>query len=102
MVASASATNAVIVSGQQPSVTVTTSTCSSGKKVVPNMVDTLNPTADGSNKTVAQGRTTWQTDFTGGFTTNPVGAADTFHVIAQGQQAYSCMNATTSATVSAQ
>jgi Flp pilus assembly protein TadG len=102
LVASASATNAVIVSGQQPSVTATTSTCSGGKKVVPNMVDILNPTANGLNKTVAQGRTTWQTDFTGSFTTNPVGAADTLSVIAQGQQAYSCMNATTSATVSAQ
>ena len=92
----------MIVSGQQPSVTATTSTCTSGKKVVPNMVDTLNPSADRSNKTVTQGRTTWQTDFTGSFTTNPVGAADSLSVIAQGQQAYSCMNATTSATVSAQ
>ena len=42
-----------------------------------------NPTADGTNKTVAQGRTTYQTDFTGTFTTNPVGAADSLHVIAQ-------------------
>jgi Flp pilus assembly protein TadG len=101
MVASATATNAVIVSGQQPSVTVTTAACASPKKVMPNMVDTLTP-ANGSNKTVAQGRTTYQTDFTGTFTTNPVGAADSLHVIAQGQQAYTCVNATTVATVSAQ
>jgi hypothetical protein len=102
MVATATATNAVTVSGQQPSVNVTTATCSGGKKVVPNLVDTLNPSADGSNKTVLQARTAWQVGFTGAFTTNPAGAANTLHVVDQGVTAYSCQNATATVTVSAQ
>jgi hypothetical protein len=102
MVATSTATNAVTVSGQQPSVNVTVATCSGGKKVVPNLVDTLNPTPDASNKTVLQARTAWQVGFTGTFTTNPAGAGNTLSVIQQGLTAYSCQDATATVTVSAQ
>src|SRR5204863_4800249 len=90
MAATATATNAVTVSGQQPSVNVTVATCSGGKKVVPNLVDTLNPSADGTNKTVLQARTAWQVDFTGAFTTSPAAAANSLTVVQQGITAYSC------------
>jgi Flp pilus assembly protein TadG len=103
MVASASATNAIIVGGQQPAVTVTTATCVAGKLVVPNLVDTLNPTADGSNKTVGQAKVIWPiAGFTGALTTAPAGAANGLSVINQGVTAYTCQNTNTAVTVGAQ
>jgi Flp pilus assembly protein TadG len=106
MVASATATNSVIVSGQQPSVTVTTATaCTVAKPVFPNLVDTLSPSADGSNKTVGQAKTTWTT---AGFlvtnlTTNPAGAANSLSAVSQTQTAYTCANnVNASVTVGAQ
>jgi hypothetical protein len=103
MVASASATNALIVGGQQPAVTVTTATCVGGKLVVPNLVDTLNPTADGSNKTVGQAKVIWlAAGFTGALTTAPAGATNGLSVINQSVTAYGCQNANTAVTVGAQ
>jgi hypothetical protein len=107
LVATASATNAVIVAGQDPAVNATTATCANNKYVVPNLVDTLAPTADGTNKTVLQARTTWQnvltgTAFSGTFTTVPAGAANTLHTFTQNQTAYTCMSANTTVTVGAQ
>ena len=99
--ASASATNAQFVSGQQPSVTITTATCGSGK-VVPNLVDTLYPTADGSAKTVSQAQSVWTAaGFTGALTTNPSGAAGTTTVSQQSQPAYACKAASSAVTVTA-
>ena len=100
MVATANATNAVIVSGQQPSVTVTTATaCTAAKPVFPNLVDTLNPSADGTNKTILQAKNTWTAaTFTGALTTNPAGAANTMSAVDQSQTAYTCAN-NTNATV---
>ncbi len=101
MVATATATNAVIVSGQQPSVNVTTSTCN--KQVVPNLVDTLTPSADGTNKTVLQAKNAWPAaGFTGTLTTVPGTAANGLSVIRQTVDAYTCQNANTPITVTAQ
>ena len=50
-------------------------TCNAGKKVVPNLVDTLIPSADGTNKTVGDAKATWPAaGFTGTVKTIPVGA----------------------------
>jgi hypothetical protein len=100
--ASASATNALIVSGQQPSVSVTTATCSGGQKVVPNLVDTLTPTADRSAKTVSQAQSVWTAaGFTGSLSTNPAGAPGTDIVTAQSQTPYTCQNPTSAVGVAA-
>ena len=101
-VASASATNALIVSGQQPSVSITTATCSVGNLVVPNLVDVLSPSANGSPKTVSVSQPLWTAaGFTGAFTTNPAGAAGTTTISAQTQPAYSCQPAGSSVAVNA-
>ncbi len=105
MVATASATNAVILSGQQPAVTVTTATaCTVAKPVIPNLVDTLSPSADGSNKTVLQAKTTWTTaGFINPATTNPAGAANSMSAVSQTQTAYTCAaNVNANVTVGAQ
>ena len=105
MVASASATNAQIVSGQQPAVTVTTATaCTALTPVFPNLVDTLSPSADGSNKTVLQAKTTWTAaGFTNPVATNPAGAANTMSAVSQTQTAYTCAtNVNNPVTVGAQ
>ena len=101
-VASASATNSQTVSGQQPSVTITTAACTGGKTVVPNLVDMLNPTADGSAKAVTQAQAVWTAaGFTGALTTNPAGALGTATVTSQSQTAYTCMAPTTGVLVTA-
>ncbi len=88
--------------GQQPSVTVTTALCNGGQKVVPNLVDTLTPSADGTSKDVGTARTTWTSAlFTGGLTTNPAGGANNLTVISQDRTAYTCMSANTSVVVTA-
>jgi Flp pilus assembly protein TadG len=100
-VASASATNGVIVAGQQPAVNVTTATC--GSTVVPNLVDTLTPSADGSNKTLNQARAMWNSaGFTGGSTSNPSTALGTLNAITQDQLAYTCLAANSAVVIGAQ
>ncbi len=101
-VANVSATNS-IVAGGDPNVTISTGTCNPGKKVVPNLVDTLTPTPDGSNKTVGQAKAMWPAaGFSGTVTTNPVGAPNTDMSITQNQVAYSCQNTNTNVTIGAQ
>jgi Flp pilus assembly protein TadG len=88
----ASATNSVTVSGTQPNVTVTVATCSGGLKPVPNLVDTLSPTPDGTNKTFSQAKNAWQTEgFDGNnITSSPAGASGSAKVTSQSVTAYSC------------
>ena len=57
--ATAAADNSIIVAGSQAAVTVTTATCSGSQVVIPNLVDTLDPTPNGNNKTVGQAKSTW-------------------------------------------
>lgn len=104
MVATANATKAIIVSGQQPSVTVTTATpCQGSKLVVPNLVDTLRPSADSSSKTVLEAESLWTAaGFTGAVTTDPAGAANTLSVLRQSLTAYTCANANSTVTIGAQ
>jgi Flp pilus assembly protein TadG len=100
--ATASATNSQTVGGTQPNVNVTTSTCSGGQKVVPNLVDTLSPPANDTTKTVTQDQAIWTAaGFTGALTTNPAGAAGTTTVSAQSQTAYTCQPASGTVTVAA-
>lgn len=100
--ASATATNAQIVAGQHPSVTISTATCSPGYTVVPNLVDTLSPSADQSAKTVSQAHSVWTAaGFSGTFSTNPAGALGTAAVTAQDQPAYTCLAPATGVTVTA-
>ena len=105
LAATASATNAVTVSGQQQTVTVTTSavsTCSAGQKVVPNLVDTLDPSADGTNKTIGDAKAAWAAaGFTGAFNSIPAGVTNSHHVLTQDRTAYTCRNTTSDVTVSA-
>lgn len=103
-VATANATNAIIVAGQQPSVAVTTAaSCTGNNRVVPNLVDTLTPTADGTNKTVLQARTLWTAaGFSTAVTTNPAGAANTLNAFTQNVTAYTCANRNSGVTVVAQ
>jgi Flp pilus assembly protein TadG len=99
MVASASATNAVIVGGQQRSVTVKTDTCGGSNAVVPNLVDTLHPSADGTNKTVAQAQALWPAaSFTGFFASTPPAGVT---VDQQSVTAYSCAGTNSTVTVGA-
>ena len=106
LVASANATNSLVVSGQQPAVTVTTATaCTAAKPVFPNLVDTLDPSANGTNKTILQAKSTWTgAGFSlGNLSTNPAGAANTLSAVTQDQTAYTCSNNTNaSVTVGAQ
>ena len=82
--------------------TLTTATCNGGKKVVPNLVDTLTPTPDGTNKTVGQAKTAWTSaGFTTTATTNPAGGANTLTVTDQSQTAYTCQSANANVVVTA-
>ncbi len=100
-VATATATNSVLVSGQHPNVRITMST-TCATKVIPNLVDTLAPTADGSNKTVAQASGLWTSSgMTGSFSTSPAGAPGSRTVVTQNRTAYTCGAATTTVTVGA-
>ncbi len=102
-VGTANATNAIIVAGTQKTLTLTTATCGGSNRVVPNLVDTLNPAANGTNKTVLQAKTLWPlASFTGAITTTPAAAANTLSVITQNRLAYTCMNANTTVVVGAQ
>ncbi len=98
-VASASATNAKFVSGTQPAVNAITSTCNGGKKVVPNLVDNLGGSADG---TVGRAKANWPAaGFTGGLTVNPAGAPDDRAVTTQTLAPYACQAASSGITVTA-
>jgi Flp pilus assembly protein TadG len=102
-VGSANATNAIIVAGTQKTLTLTTATCSGGQLPIPNLVDTLNPTADGTNKTVLQAKTAWPlAGFIGALTTTPAAAANNLSAITQNRLAYSCMPTNTTVVVGAQ
>ena len=88
----AAATNSVQVSGTQPNVTVTVASCTGGLKPVPNLVDTLSPSPNGTNKTFSEARNAWQTE---GFdnnnvTSSPAGASGSAQVTSQSLTAYSC------------
>ena len=95
-VTTATADNAVLVGGQQPNVTVTTATaCTASKPVVPNLVNVLDPSADGSSKTVGQAKALWTAaSFTGAVSTTPAGAPNGATVVTQDQLAYTCANNT--------
>jgi Flp pilus assembly protein TadG len=102
-VGSANATNAIIVGGTQSNMTLTTATCSGGQLPIPNLVDTLNPTADGTNKTVLQAKTAWPlAGFIGAITTTPVAATNGMSAITQNRLAYTCMPTNTTVVVGAQ
>lgn len=88
--ATASARNATY-SGGDPSVQITTKTCSSGQLVVPDLVDTLVPAPDETNKTVGQARSLWlDAGFTGSFSTVPSSASSGTPVLTQNVDAYTC------------
>jgi Flp pilus assembly protein TadG len=92
-VASATADNVVIVGGNQTSVTVTTATCASGRPLVPNLVDRLNPSPDGTNKNVGQAKALWTAaGFTSVARTSPSSASNSQTAITQTQRAYTCAN----------
>jgi Flp pilus assembly protein TadG len=99
----ATATNSLTVSGTHPSVGVTVGTCTAGLKVVPNVVDTLSPSADGTTQQVSQSKNTWQNAGfnNANYTTNPAGASGSAKVTSQSVSAYSCAAATASVTVTA-
>jgi hypothetical protein len=92
-VATATADNVIILGGSQTSVTVTTALCSdSDEIVVPNLVDRLDPSANGDNKTVGQAKSMWTA---AGFsasnlTTQPSSAASSLDTITQNRTAYTC------------
>jgi Flp pilus assembly protein TadG len=101
--ATASATGSLLVGGTQRNVTVTTATCSASQRVIPNLVDTLTPSADGSNKTVGQAKSTWTAaGLTSTPATTPPGATNGQSAITQNRLAYTCMNANTSVNIGAQ
>ena len=95
-VTTATADNAVLVTGQQPNVTITTATaCTAGRPVIPNLVNVLDPTADGSSKTVGQARALWTAaGFSGAVTTTPAAAPNGNTVLTQDELAYTCANNT--------
>jgi len=104
MAATANATNAIIVAGTQKSLTATTTNgCNGGRKVVPNLVDTLTPSANETFKTVGQSRATWTSaGFTGTVTTNPAGATNAYTTLTQSVLAYTCQQPSSTVTIGAQ
>jgi hypothetical protein len=104
MAASANATNAIIITGTQRTLTVTTTNgCNGGRKVVPDLVDTLTPSADETFKTVGQSKTVWAgAGFTGAVTTNPSGATNAWTTLTQSVPAYTCQQASSAVTIGAQ
>jgi hypothetical protein len=102
--ANASADNSIVVTGSQTSVTVTTATCSGSDRVIPNLVDRLDPTPNGDNKTVGQAKALWTAaTFTSTPTTQPSGAPNSDDAITQNRTAYTCSgNANLSVRIGAQ
>ena len=83
--------------------TLTTATAPGPRRSSPNLVDTLTPTPDGTNKTVGQAKISVDigAGFTGAATTNPAGGANTLIVSNQSQPAYTCQNANSTVVVTA-
>jgi len=103
MVATPSATN-MIIAGGQTSVTITTdqAACTSGQAITPNLVDTLTPTADETNKTVGQSKAIYSAaGFTGAVTTTPGSALDSWTSLTQNRTAYTCNSTSQSVTIGA-
>ena len=103
-VATADADNAIIVPGEHPAVTITTATCPASTIVIPNLVDTLTPSPDLSNKTVGDAEATWlAAGFTGQFLTLPPGQPPSTTVESQAtaRTAYACADPASLVTVSA-
>jgi TadE-like protein len=98
--ANATATNSIIVSGD-PTVQVTTQDCSTTKRVMPNLVDTLVPSADKSNKTLSQAEAAWTASTVGG-TLAPTPNVLTNFVTSQSVGAYTCVNTGTNVAVTTQ
>ncbi len=97
--ATAGATNAVILGGTQRVVPVTTAICTAPELVIPNLVDRLSPTADGTTKTVAQATSLWGTaGFTGAVSASGSGTS----VISQGRTAYTCADPAVGITIRSQ
>jgi hypothetical protein len=94
--ASATATNPPIITGDQ-SVQVITQDCDTSKRVMPNLVDTLTPSANKTNKTLAQAQAAWTASTITG-TLTPASPTD-FFVREQNVTAYTCVNANASADV---
>jgi len=94
-----SAANAVVTGS--PSFRVTTADCAATSRVVPNLVDTLVPTADRTNKTVSQAQSSWTgAGLTGTLTANPNVATN--YVLRQTERAYTCVAPTTNAAITTQ
>jgi Flp pilus assembly protein TadG len=101
----ATADNSITVGGQQ-AVQISVAACggSPNNRPVPNLVDVLSPTPDGTRNTVAQAQALWGpvvSGFTGALSTNPPAAPGTNGVISQSVTAFSCQNSTSGITVTA-
>jgi hypothetical protein len=96
----ASATNAILTGS--PSFRVTTADCAVSSRVVPNLVDTLLPTPDNTNKIVSEAQSSWTTAglMTGTLTANP--SVATNYVLRQTVRAYTCVAPNTTATITTQ
>jgi hypothetical protein len=99
----ATATNSMLVGGTQPTVTVSLASCSTGQRVIPDLVDTLNPTADGTTQTVSQSKNAWQNAGfnNSNYATTPAGASGSAKVTTQDKTAYTCQSASGNVTVTA-
>lgn len=98
--AGATATNSQVVAGQQ-AVRVITQNCDATKRVMPNLVDTLTPSADKTNKTLADAQAAWTAStITGELTLIP--NAGTNFVLDQDKRAYSCVDPDTDVTANTQ
>jgi hypothetical protein len=96
--ATATANNSQTVGGQ-PAVQVITQDCTASRRVMPNLVDTLSPSADKTNKTLPQAQAAWSAStITGTLTAVPNVAAN--FVAAQDVTAYTCVSPSTSVNVS--
>lgn len=90
--ATATARNAQYLGGD-PTVAITTETCTNPMLVVPNLVDTLSPAADGSRKDVGGARSLWQSSgFAGPLSTVPSNAQSGASVLTQSVTAYTCQD----------
>ena len=95
----ASATNAILTGS--PSFRVTTADCAESSSVVPNLVDTLPPTPDNTNKIVSEAQSSWTSaGLTGTLTANPSGPGK--YVLTQTVRAYTCVASNTTATITTQ
>ena len=105
LAATASATNAVTVSGQQQTVTVTTSPCRrapAARRSSPTWSTPSIPRRTGRTRPIGQAKAAWTAaGFTGAFNSIPAGVTNSHHVLTQDRTAYTCRNTTSDVTVSA-